>query len=109
MSGRGFCPATVTCDECPWRKDVPVGRFPPSRYRALRRTVEQGFGPVFACHKTPEGRDSACVGYLLRDGMNNFRVRLAVIRGEVKPARLRAAGPLYENFEEMARANGVED
>lgn len=96
-----------TCDECPWRKDVPVGRFAPERFVQLRKTVEQGFGPLFACHKTHEGSDETCVGYLLVDGENNFNVRFAASQGRLHFEELEAAGPLYESFEEMARANGV--
>lgn len=99
--------ATKTCDECPWRKDVPTGRFPPERFIKLRRTVEQGFSPIFACHKSQEGTDVACVGYLLRDGENNWIVRIAASDRAFDPMKLEATGPLYEDFEEMARANGV--
>lgn len=99
--------ATKTCDECPWRKDVPTGRFPPERFIKLRRTVEQGFGPIFACHKSHEGTDVACVGYLLRCGENNWMVRMAASERAFDPMKLEATGPLYDDFEEMARANGV--
>jgi Family of unknown function (DUF6283) len=99
--------ATKTCDECPWRRDVPTGRFPPERFIKLRRTVEQGFSPIFACHKSQEGTDVACVGYLLRDGENNFIVRIAASDKAFDPMKLEATGPLYEGFEEMAQANGV--
>lgn len=96
-----------TCTECPWRRDVAVGHFPPERYVSLRRTCEQGFNNVFACHQTAEGHETVCVGYLMVDGLNNFRVRLAVIQGQYDPKMLKATGPLYESFREMAVANGV--
>lgn len=96
-----------TCDECPWRRDVPLGKFTPARYHALARTVKQGFNPIFACHQTPDTEPQACVGYLLVDGVNNFHVRLAIITKVVTPSKLEAAGPLYDSFEEMARANGA--
>lgn len=100
--------ATRTCAECPWRKDVPVGRFPPERFERLRSTVQQGFGqPVFACHKSTEGKDVACVGFLLVEGCQNFAVRLAIIRGDVDFSKLEATGPLFEDYEAMAAANGV--
>lgn len=98
---------TETCAECPWRRDVAVGRFPPERYVSLRETCTQGFNNLFACHKTAEGHETVCVGYLLVDGLNNFRVRLAVIRGQYDPKTLKASGPLYDSFQEMAMANGV--
>lgn len=98
---------TRQCSECPWRKDVPVGRFPPERYVALKNTVEQGLNNLFACHKTSDGEPSACVGFLLVDGPNNWTARLAAITGEFDPRKLEAAGPLYDSFQEMALANGV--
>jgi hypothetical protein len=95
-----------TCGECPWRKDVPTGRFPASRFAKLRSTCEQGFHPIFACHKTAEGSETACVGYLMVEGINNFVVRLALIRHEFDPKELVSEGALFASFEEMARANG---
>lgn len=99
-----FC-GTRTCDECPFRTDVPVGRFPAERFRQLRRTAEQGFNPIFACHKTEEGSDLACVGYLLVAGSANFTVRLAVLQGRFRYEDLKATGPLYESYKAMERAN----
>jgi hypothetical protein len=101
---------TTTCEECPWRKDVPLKRFPPTRYEALRNTVEQGFHPMFACHKSHDGQDIACAGYLIhestrREGPQNFYVRMSIGR-HFDPKALVAKGPLYKSFSAMARANG---
>lgn len=100
----------VQCDECPWRSDVPTGKFPPERYAALADTCRQGWPPqaIFACHKTPEGREQACVGYLLRNGLNNIAVRIAASQARFDPKALEARGPLYESFREMAIANGFD-
>ena len=101
------------CDECPWRKDVAVGRFAPERFVALARTVARGAAhqvgqPVFACHKSHEGKDVVCAGFLLVDGGQNFTVRLALFQRRFDPAKLEATGPLYASYAEMAAANGVE-
>ena len=101
-------PMMRTCQECPWRRDVEVGRFPPERYRVLRKTCQQGFNRIFACHKSPEGDEFACAGYLMVEGDNNFRVRIALSRRLYNPDDLVATGPLYESFAEMARANGYD-
>lgn len=106
-SKRKFC-GTTTCNECPFLKDVPVGRFPPERFQQLRRTAQQGFNPIFACHKTIEGSDNACVGYLLVDGLNNFNVRLALSRKRFNPSELKATGPLYDSYKEMEDANDLD-
>ena len=103
-----FC-MPITCPECPWRRDVPVGRFPPERYARLRDTCETGgLRAIFACHKSPEGAERACAGFLLVHGANSNAVRLAVIRGRFRPDEIRAAAPLYDDFAVMARANGYD-
>lgn len=99
-----------TCAECPWRKDVATGRFPPERFEALRATVGacDAQRPIFACHKSSENEPQACVGYLLVEGMANLNVRMLGSKAGATPDALSAAGPLYASFEEMARANGCE-
>lgn len=104
-----FCsPSHRTCDECPWRKDVPVGRFLPERFAALRHTATgpDALKPMFACHKSTEGQDLACIGYLMVGAHSNISVRIAAARGQFDPNRLRSAGELFNNFDEMATANG---
>lgn len=74
------------CDECPWRADARPGRFTAERWAALADTADVGSGsapmgaPMFACHKTGEGRDRACAG-LAVEGAGHVGVRLAVIVG----------------------------
>lgn len=63
---------------------------------------------MFACHKTEEGREKACAGFLLVEGHNNFSVRYAVIRGAIDMDEIKATGPLYDSFAAMARANGYD-
>jgi Family of unknown function (DUF6283) len=100
----------IQCDECPWRSDVPTGKFLPERYAALADSCRQGWPPkaIFACHKSPEGKEQACVGYLLRNGTNSIAVRLAMAQGRCDPTKLQARGPLYDNFREMCLANGYD-
>lgn len=96
------------CSECPWRTDVPTGRFKPERYRNLARCGEDLSGVLFACHKTMEGKEVACAGFLLRGSTHNMAVRMAIIRGEYKLDDVSDAGyPLFENYRTMAAANGV--
>jgi hypothetical protein len=91
-----------TCPECPWRKDVEVGRFPPERFVALAYTAEDMAQKVFACHKSPEDGHFACAGATLRM-QHNLRLRLA----RIDRSTIRADGPLYKDYREMAVANGV--
>lgn len=104
------------CTECPWRLDAEPGRFPACRYQALRTTVgrrgaEAPIGaPVFACHKTQEGRDVACAGWLAVAGPDHLGIRLAVATGRL-PASALEPGPgwpdLYRTYDDMAAANGA--
>lgn len=107
MSERKWA-ATRTCQECPWIKSSPVGKFPPERYKALEETCKQGFGhKVFACHMSPEGEEYACAGFILAEGSNNFEVRMAAgFRQLFDPNEIKATGELYSSFAEMAAANG---
>jgi hypothetical protein len=105
------------CAECPFRRDTQPGQFPACRYDALRETVGQRGAevgldaPLFACHKSPEGREEACVGWLAVCGVEHLGVRLAVITGRLEPGDLRPrAGwpPLFATYDEMAAVQGGE-
>ena len=75
------------CVECPWRIDVEPGQFPPERYDALRETTgtpgrEAPIGaPMFACHKSPDGREFVCAGWLASVGVESLTARLAAVSG----------------------------
>lgn len=103
------------CADCPWRTDVPAGQFPAERYDALRATApdEDGqpglFDPMFACHKSPEGAEFACAGWLAVCGAAHVRVRLAVAFGDL-PADALSPQPgwpeLFPDYATMAAAQG---
>lgn len=103
------------CAECPFRRDTSPGQFPACRYEALAETAgaagaEVPLGaPMFACHKSPEGREEACAGWLAVCGIEHIGVRLAVALSELDPDALRP-GPdwpeLFDSYAEMAEAQG---
>lgn len=104
------------CNECPWRRDALRGKFPACRYEALQNTVG-GPGceapinaPMFACHKSPDGRERACAGWLAVVGVEHLGVRYAIVSGRLPPEALRAGDDwpeLYPSYEELAAANGM--
>jgi len=106
------------CGECPWRTDQPAGRFPPERYEALRETSQTrrgGSAPLgsamFACHKTAEGKEIACAGWLAIEGAGHVGVRVAVVTGGLDPEALEPKDwwpELHQSFAELARFNGAE-
>jgi hypothetical protein len=94
--------AVMPCKNCPWRTDVPPGEFPPERYIALAHTAYDMARQVFACHKSPEGEEHACAGFLLQSSAHNLTLRLAGHAFDVKSHH-----PLYPNYRALAVANGV--
>ena len=103
------------CTECPFRRDTEPGMFPACRYDALRETAgepgrEAPIGaPMFACHKSPEGREEACAGWLAVSGIEHLGVRMAVITGRLEPENLQPGHDwpsLFSTYEEMAATQG---
>lgn len=94
--------ATTPCAECPWRTDVPTGKFPPERYVALAATSYDLAGTVFACHMSKEGGEFACAGFLLQSSVHNMVCRMARQTFDV-----RSSHQLFRTYREMAIANGV--
>lgn len=105
-------PRALPCRRCPWSRSTPPGEFPLSRYRALRDTVGAPGrevpigGPIFACHKTAEGREQPCTGWLAAVGTHHLGVRLAVVTGRLHPQALHP-GPdwpaLFTDYDELVR------
>jgi len=106
------------CRECPFRRDTKPGQFPACRYEALRATAGKAGAevpvnaPIFACHKSTEGRDEACAGWLAVCGIEHLGVRMAVLTGRIEPENLRPAEgwpALYDSYDEMAAIMAGED
>lgn len=104
------------CARCPWKRETPPGEFSAERYEALKCTSEQPDGiepglsaPMFACHKTDEGAEEACAGWLAAVGHRHIGVRLAVAHGRLDAAALRPGEgwpELFDAYEEMAAHQG---
>lgn len=97
--------AKMPCVECPWRTDVPVGKFPPERYVALAPTAYDMGGTVFACHMSKDGGEFACAGFILQSSAHNFRCRMARLPFD----DVRSPYPLFNTYRELAIANGVDE
>lgn len=105
-----FVPARP-CPNCPWAKTTPPGEFTEERYEELRNTSpdEDGYGPdwgapLFACHKSQEGKDYVCAGWLASVGRDHPSVRLAVMQGEVDMCSLEPKDgwpELFTDYETM--------
>lgn len=99
---------TKPCAECPWRTDVSPGRFSPERFIALARTAYDMATTQFACHKSPEGAEVGCAGFVLRGATHNLGARLSARRGDLDPRDVTSPYPLHADYRAMAIANGVD-
>jgi Family of unknown function (DUF6283) len=115
-----FPRAQRPCPECPWVVQTPPGQFPAERYEVLRATSPRAGvmgnpmpgDPMFACHKSPEGQEWACAGWLASQGAEHVGVRLAVAFKKLDPIALdpQPGWPeLYSTYEEMVEDKVVEE
>ena len=95
------------CGTCPWRKDVPPGRFEANAFRLLADTAYDQSERVFQCHASPDAAPRLRAGFLARGAEHNLAVRLATITGRLAPKDRSGALELYDDYRAMARANGV--
>lgn len=94
---------THPCPACPWRKDAPVGAFPPEVFRHSARTTYDLADTVFGCHASTSARPKTCAGFLLRGALDNLLIRM----GRADHSGVHSTVALYENYRAMAIANGV--
>lgn len=107
VTGGGFAYRREPCDECPWRKDRPVGTFPAEAYRRSANTAEDAATHMFSCHMAGSGRPQTCAGFLLKNSANHLGVRIAILSGRVDMAKVSSKVELYDSYRDMAVANGV--
>lgn len=99
---------TRPCAECPWRRDVAPGQFQAERFRDLAETARDMSQVQFACHKSPEGAEFGCAGFVLRGATHNLGARLAAWAGRLRPDEVDCPYPLHDSYRAMAIANGVD-
>lgn len=96
------------CEQCPWRKDSPIGAFPPDAYRHSARTAYDMADSTFSCHVAGKDKPQTCAGFLLQSAEHNMQVRIGLMTGRLDLSRLHDGGvSLYDSYREMAEANGV--
>lgn len=101
------------CAECPWRRDVKPGQFPAARFEALRVTTgrygaEAPLGsPMFACHKSADGKEIACAGWLVAVGRDlSITARVNLSLGMPMPEPDESWPELFDTYDEMAATQG---
>lgn len=96
------------CPGCPWRTDQ-VGSFPAEAFRHSARTAYDMSEHVFSCHAAGLDRPLTCAGFLLSTSADhNLSVRLSRIKRRGLEAIKAPAVPLFDNYRDMAVANGVD-
>jgi hypothetical protein len=104
------CGPTDKHNGCPFRRDTEPGEFSYARYDSLRGTIGSdedmlGVGdPMFACHKSTEGKEVACAGWLAKFGQFHLIVRYAVITGALDAAALYPGEDwpeLYDDYDQL--------
>lgn len=108
MEPAGFDAPRRPCAECPWRRDVAIGHFEPTRFKELAHTAYDLSRWVFACHKSADEHPTMCAGFLSRGADHNLTVRVAYMQGELEQLDRSGDMPLYEDYRAMATANGVD-
>jgi Family of unknown function (DUF6283) len=95
------------CSTCPWRVDA-IGEFPAEAFRHSANTAYDMAVHEFGCHQSGRGKPVTCAGFLLRGARHNLTTRLKLAERKIDPTSVSDAGlELFENYREMAKANGV--
>ena len=98
------------CSSCPWRKDAKLGLWHDDHYREMADSCQRDGHSRMGCHKSTLENFTVCAGWVLVLGYNAIGVRLGHMQGKFDPENDFDAGGLglYESWEEMAKANGVD-
>lgn len=95
------------CTNCPWRADAQPGEFTAERYRVLAASAYDRSFMIFTCHKSPEGGEVVCAGFLERGAEHNLAVRLAYSQRRLERFDRSGGLRLHSSYRAMAIANGV--
>lgn len=107
VQGGGMIYRKTPCEECPWRKDVPLN-FPAQAFRISASTAYDMSDTTFACHMSGKDKAAICAGFLLRGADHNLKVRLLKAKGKINPDKINSEFPLFDSYREMSEANGVD-
>ncbi|MFJ4741340.1 DUF6283 family protein [Streptomyces sp. NPDC088775] len=104
VAQRSPCAGT---ERCPWRRDAVPGAFPAEAFRLSAPTSYPDSDRRFGCHSSSAEAPRVCAGWLLRGASGNQQVLKLLKAGVIEAPVLPAGVELYEDYVEMAVANGV--
>jgi len=91
------------CPECPWRR-TNAGGFPAEAFRLSAPTAYDMATHTFGCHQSGTERPRTCAGAAVRTGHS-----LALRMRGAEAAEVEDVGDdLFDDYREMAEANGVD-
>lgn len=105
--GDKHCHRKKPCKDCPWRKDS-AGVFPAEAFKVSAKTAYDMSDSTFACHSSGIDKPATCAGFLLNGAHHNLSIRLAYMRGKLTNDFHDNGHELFQNYREMAVANGVD-
>ncbi|MGW0673549.1 DUF6283 family protein [Streptomyces sp. NPDC002746] len=94
-------------ERCPWRRDAGAGIFPAEAFRLSAPTSYPDSDRRFGCHSSPAEAPRVCAGWLLRGAPGNQEVLELLEAGLIQAPTLPPEVELYDDYVEMAVANGV--
>ncbi|MFB7918928.1 DUF6283 family protein [Streptomyces sp. NPDC056061] len=94
-------------ERCPWRWDAALSAFPAEAFRLSASTSYPDSTRRFGCHSSSVEAPQACAGWLLRGASGNRRVQELLESGRIKTPIVPEGVELYDDYAEMAVANGV--
>jgi len=97
------------CNNCPWRKDAPMGYWHPKHFRDVWYDCQDDGLGLMLCHKSKAAkRPIICAGYALIVGFDSIGLRISASKGEFVPGNYSAKGiPLHRSFKAMMVAQGL--
>lgn len=104
-------PKRRPCKSCPWIvSNTPdtIPNYDPEKAACLARSCRDDGTSVMACHKSREGAEFPCAGFIAQVGVDSIGVRLGVTFGQIRLDDYEPGPePLHPDFEAMHRAQGV--
>lgn len=104
VAQRSPCAGT---ERCPWRRDAEPGTFPAEAFRLSAPTSYPDSDRRFGCHSSTAKAPRVCAGWLLRGASGNRQVQELLDSGRMERPSLPEGVELYDDYAEMAVANGV--
>jgi hypothetical protein len=85
-----------------------IPNYEPEKAACLARSCRDDGAHVMACHKSREGAEFPCAGFILQVGTDAIGVRLGVTFGQIRLDDYEPGPePLHATFEAMHCAQGV--